>query len=61
MVPPLPIRPVIGFVTPFPFDVVTARFMLPLDVVCGLARSPDIYLHLPVWSATSAQKRDHER
>jgi hypothetical protein len=40
VLPPVPIRPVIGIVALFPINVVAMRFMLPLDVIRLLRSAP---------------------
>lgn len=57
VVPPLPICTVIGVVAPFPINVVTMCFTLPLDVIRGLARSPRFDHYLPMFGTAGSQER----
>lgn len=56
--PPRPIRSVITVIPLLPFNVITMRFMLPLDVVRGFARPPRIYP--PVFRASCSERCNHQ-
>lgn len=60
VVPPVPICLVIGIVARFPLSVVAVRFMLPPDVIRGLARSPRVYHYLPMLGTTGSQERKRQ-
>ncbi len=55
VLPPIPIRVLIGLVAQGPVNVVAMRFILPLRVMAVLSRSID-----PMPAAASAQERNHQ-
>ena len=56
VLPPLPVRLLVGMAATVVIDVLAVRIVLPLDVVCFLARSP-----LPARDAPGGQKRNRQR
>lgn len=55
---PFPVIPVLRIAAPFPINVIAVRFMLPLDVICLLSRSPRI--DLTMRGTSGAKERDHQ-